>query len=397
MPHRITERLSRITGRLASVLMLLALTAGCTRQPYNPDRPEIPNEDMFTFNPVLQSATIWQVAVALSPDGHIAAAVATGYRELILLEESAGAWSTIATLSGGGLHPSSISIAPGPGGTWWVLAANTDVGQMLYRVGGAGDSSLVIPKYQQADYDSVSYAALASDDQGRPVAILQAIGEGLVRAALTDTGWVLSEIPQTGIYSTINDFAIDALGQEHLVYHISSGDDGQYRRVGLDTTITELITNSGEILALAVTSDGYPFVAGSVGQNNLLMWQLFDSETAGFYWVSETLSIMGEELYVGNFDLCLNPEVKPYIAFAIWRGPGRFNLNMATRPPQSGQIGYGWSLIPVVEDLARVGATNRMTVFKVVLDTDGTPHFFYLSGGSGETISSLWEAVPISQ
>jgi len=378
--------------------MLLALTAGCTRQPYDPDRPEIPNEDMFTFNPVLQSATIWQVAVASAPDGHIAAAVATGYRELILLEDSAGAWSTIATLSGGGLHPSSISIAPGPGGAWWVLASNTDVGKMLYRVGGAGDSSLVIPQYYQTDYDSVSYGALASDDQGRPVAILQAGAAGLVRAALIDTGWVLSEIPQTGTYSTVNDFAIDALGQEHLVYHISSGDEGLYRRVGLDTTITEAITSSGEVLALAVTSDGYPFVTGSVGyQNNLMMWQLFDSEEVGLYWVVETLPIMGEELYVGNFDLCLNLEAKPHIAFATWRDSGRFNLNMATRPPQPDQTGYTWSLIPVVEDLARAGATNRMTVFKVVLDADDTPHFFYLSGGSGETNSSLWEAVPISQ
>jgi len=393
MPHLNKPCRTQISCWLVPVFLLLALVTACTRKPFDPSPSETRNENRFTFSPVLESATIWQVAAASAPDGHIAVAAATDYRELILLESSAGAWSTIATLSGEGLHPSSISLAPGPGGAWWILASNSEVGMKLYRVGGAGDSSLVIPKFNNVAWDSTSYGALASDSQGRPVTILRAGSVGLVRAALADTGWTLSQVPQTGVYSTVDDFTIDALGREHLVFHRTSENYGQYRRADADTTISMEITNSGVNLALAVSSGGFPFVAGSVGyQDNLLVWQLLDSDEVGLFWVSETLPIF-EDLYVGNFDICLTSEGKPYIAFAAWQGAARFTVNMATREAGTD---HTWELVDVVKDLARVGATNRMKVFRVVIDVLDRPHFFYLSGDSGSMNSSLWVAVPIS-
>jgi hypothetical protein len=55
----------------------------------------------------------------------------------------------------------------------------------------------------------------------------------------------------------------------------------------------------------------------------------------------------------------------------------------------------GWIHTTVVSGLSRVGAANRMNLFRIVIDAFDTPHFFYLSGGSGETISTLWEATLI--
>ncbi len=394
MPHlRVTHR-KQIFFLLLPALAATALASACTRNPYDPNAAESRNEGYFSFTPVLEGESIWQLAVASAPDGKIAAVIATDYREMKILESSAGTWSTISTISGGGLHPSYLSIAPGPAGAWWVLASNSDTGMKLYRIGGAGDSTLVIPPYNTVAWDSTSQCAVVSDNQGRPITIMRAGGQGLIRAALADTGWTHSRIAETGLYSILDDFARDSKGREHILYHRYETDVGQYSRSDIDSTITLEIANSGSNLALTVSTDGFPFVAGSVDyQNNLLIWQLFDSDEQGVFWVSETLSLLEHELYVGNFDICIDSDAQPYVAFAVWESASTFGVYLAMRDPAAA---YGWSTIPVVEGLSRVGATNRMRIFRMVKDPMDDIHVFYVNGRTGSSVSGLWEAVPIS-
>ena len=390
---RVTQR-KQIFFLLLPALVATALASACSRNPFDPNVSESRNEKLFRYTSVLEGETIWQLAVASAPDGKIAAVVATDYREMKIVESSAGTWNTISTISGGGLHPSHLSIAPGPAGAWWVLASDTDTGMKLYRIGGTGDSTLVIPTYNSVAWDSLNHSAVASDGQGRPIAIMHAGGLGFIRAALTDTGWTHSQIQETGLYSILDDFAIDALGREHILFHRSDIAPGEYIRSDNDSTITLFIPNSDFNLALTVSTNGFPFVAGSVDyQDNLLIWQLLDSNEVGVFWVSETLSLLEHELYVGNFDICIDSDHQPYVAFAVWESASNFGVYLAMRDPGAN---IGWSTIPVVEGLSRIGATNRMKIFRMVKDPMDDIHVFYVNGATGSSVSGLWEAVPIS-
>lgn len=394
MPHiRVTQQ-KHIFFLLFPALIVSALASACTRNPYDANVTESRNDDFFTHNSVLEGETIWQLAVASAPDGKIAAVIATDYREMKILESSAGAWSIISTISGGGLHPSYLSIAPGPAGSWWVLASDSNTGMKLYRIGGSGDSTLVIPTYNTVAWDSTSQSAVVSDSQGRPITVMHSGGQGLIRAALTDTGWTHTRIAGTGLYTTLDDFAIDPLGSEHILYHRDETDSGQYGQSDIDSTITLEIPNSGSNLSLTVSAVGSPFVTGSVGyQNNLMIWQLLDSDEQGAFWVSETLSLLEYELYIGNFDICVDSDDQPYVAFAVWESSSSFSVFMTKRDPAAT---YGWSVIPVVEGLSRIGATNRMKIFRMVIDSMDDIHLFYVNGSTGSSVSGLWEAVPIS-
>jgi len=394
MPHlRVTQQ-KQFFFLLLPALVATALASACTRNPYDANVTESRNDDLFTFTSVVEGETIWQLEVASAPDGKIAVVIATDYREMKVLESSAGAWSTISTISGGGLHPSNLSIAPGPAGAWWVLASDTNTGMKLYRIGGSGDSTLVIPTYNSVAWDSTAQCAVVSDSQGRPYAIMRAGGQGLIRAALTDTGWAHSEVGETGLYSSLDDYALDSQGRDHALYHRNETDFGQYSRSDIDSTVILEIANSGTNLSMALSTEGYPHITGSVGyQNNLLVWQLLDSDEQGAFWVSETLSLMEYELYVGNFDICLDSDDQPYVAFAVWESTSSFNIFMAKRDPSAT---YGWSVIPVVESLARIGATNRMKIFRMVVDPMDNIHLFYLNGSTGSSVSGLWEVIPIS-
>ncbi len=392
MYHK-TRTARKSSGCLLAAALIVVMATGCTRDPFNPDRGAVFNNGAFTFQVVIDSESIIKVTSASASDGRMGAAVTSSGWEITVMEGSAGAWSEIGTLSGDGLRTTTVDISPADG-SWWVLASDTNTGMKLYRIGGTGDSTLVIPTYNTVAWDSTSQCAVVSDSQGRPITVMRAGGQGLIRAALTDTGWTHTQIAGTGIYSTLDDYARDVPGSEHIIYHRNETDPGQYSRSDIDSTITLEIPNSGSNLSLTVSTDGFPFITGSVGyQNNLLIWQLFDSDVQGAFWVSETLSLIEYELYVGNYNICVDSDAQPYVAFAVWESASTFSVFLTKHDPAAA---YGWSIIPVVEDLSRIGATNRMKIIRMLIDPMDDIHLFYLNGSTGSSVSGLWEAVPIS-
>jgi hypothetical protein len=146
------------------------------------------------------------------------------------MESAAGAWVETAKLAGNGIRPGPICLAPAEAGGWWLLHAHATEGIRLERLGGLGNDSFEIPRFQSTPWDSTT-ASLGSDLELRPIIVARARGQGLVRAALADTGWALSLVAQTSSGSLAWDIVIDTQGYEHLAYHRLLSQSGQYQRV----------------------------------------------------------------------------------------------------------------------------------------------------------------------
>lgn len=385
MHYRRTSNLSKAGNRLLFAVLSLAIAVGCTRDPYDAGSEAEFNEAVFDFQVLLTDATIWDVEVASSSDGRIGAAVITGGSEVIVLEGTGGSWSEISTLSGSDLLTSTVRIAPGVSGAWWILASSATSGMKLYRVGNGIDSTLTIPSYSGADWDTIG-AAIASDSGGMPTLIVRAVTVGLIRAALSDTGWALGRISGSTLNSSVFNYVLGADGDQHLLFRSLSGGQASYQYVDPDSNITtEQIPRTETSLSFTLGSDGIPYIVGPLTDvNYLVFWTI----PVG---LDRPESILLWDAFLSNSAATVVSDSKPYLACAKYQGPQRFNLYMATRPSDAFNI--NWEFITIMSNAAWKGLNNRMMSFELVQDSSGMPHFFFITGTSGSPLSNLHEAV----
>lgn len=392
MRNRIENlRTARLPLLIALLLLAGTILPACTRDPFNRERPERRFNNKFTYQTILGGTTIYQLAASYALDGRMAVAVATGVRQVIVFESTVGTWNEIKTFQGGGLTVRALDIAPGTNGSWWVLASNSNTGMRLYRIGGAGDSTLAIPEFQSTPWDSVE-AAVAVKADGRPVVVIRSSGKGLVRAALADTGWALDLIEGTTGLARAWDFVIDGLGNEHLVYQPTSGAFGSYYRVGIDSTHSSEIAGAGEYLEITADAEGIPYIAGGVqGLPNIRLWHWVPEEEEAFWWPSEEIP-SGEPPYTANLGVAVASDGTPHVFFGAFRGSERFDLLWATRSPDVQN--FGWAIEPVIRDVPRSVFVNRLQGFRLLMDAFERPVFVFLTGVVDDNDSDLIIAVP---
>jgi hypothetical protein len=392
MPIR--TKVHRTAGLSLSIALLLAtgmLFSSCTRDPFDRGRSDRRFTNQFTYETVLANSTVYNLDAVAASDGRMAMAVATGLSEVTILESTAGAWSEIKTLQGGGVSLSLVQIAPGFNSSWWVLTSNSATGIRLDRVGGAGDSTLTIPEFQSSPWDSTE-GGVAEKADGRPVLYLRSAGNALVRVALADTGWAFTELPGTSGTAKIWDVSMDGIGNEHVAYQAVTDGAGQYYRVGVDSTHSSAIPGSGDYLVLAPDADGIPWIGGSLqGFNSLHIWHWDPTGAEGMQWFIETVPQEGN-LYTANTGLVLASDGQPHVLYGEFRGSERFDLTWATH--DVGELIYFWRLKTVIADVPRSVSVNRLQGFRLIIDAFDRPHFIFLSGIVDVNVSNLEIAIP---
>jgi hypothetical protein len=397
MPQRLAFHRSVGSYLLTAAFLIVAIATGCTRDPFDRERPEKRFEDRFSYQTVVPSGTILNVAANASDDGRMAIAVATGISEITVYEETAGAWPEVASVSGGSVNYVAMDLAAGPVGTWWMLASDEITGMKLYRIDGSLDSTITIPGVQGAPWDTLE-GGIAIDASGQPVVMLKAMGttaltQGIFQAARKDTGWAFTQISGTTTSSRIWEFAIDPLGNEHLVYQETSIGAGQYHQVGIDSTHTSEVSGAGEFLAMSYDPEGIPYVGGSVlGATSLRLWH-WNPTAPEAQWPSEQLPNEDREPYRGNFGLGIADDETPHYCYGQFVGSERFDLIWATRSPQV--FGINWELRPIVRDVPRTAFSFRMSQFRLLIDGFDRPVFIFLSGTVDGLDSALVVAKPL--
>jgi len=287
--------------------------------------------------------------------------------------------------------PSVVQIAPGSNSTWWVLTSNSTTGIRLDRLGGAGDSTLTVPQFQSSPWDSTEGGVLEKSD-GRPVAYLRSSGNGLVRAALADTGWAFTLLPGTSGTAKIWDVQTDAIGNEHVVFQAITDGPGHYYRVGVDSTHTSEVPTSDEYLSLAADADGLPWICGNIqGFFNLCLWTWDPTAAAGLQWLYQAVPLDGD-LYIANTPVAIASDGRPHVFYAEFHGSERFDLVWATH--DIGEDVFFWDLQKVIADVPRSITVNRMQGFRLILDAFERPHFIFLSGVVDVGLSTLEIAIP---
>lgn len=366
--------------------LILAITVSCTRDPVDPEREAVFNESEFTFQMVMASEPILDVVAASASDGRLAAAVQTGSGEVTVVESSAGAWSEIGTITDTGLEIAFVDIAPAQSGAWWILLTDFNVGPRLYRVGAGLDSTLTIPSYASAAWDTVR-SCISSDSDGRPIVIARAFGESLIRAALVDTGWALSPVAQTSESSRALDFLVESTGEEHLVFRALLGGTASYQHIEPDSVTTASIVRTEEHLTLSSESDGTAHILGPLSDINIIVFWNVDVGLDLPETLTRTL-----ELYLPSSAAVFDLDDRPYLLCGKFRSPGRYDLLMFTRSPSDFDV--NWEFTYILQDAPSNGARNRLQGFTLVSDALGIPHILFLSGQPGNVNSTLWEAIP---
>ncbi len=374
---------------LALALMSALSAAGCTRDSFDRERPEKRYADDYTYQNVIGPTMLLKTAFARSSAGKLGAAVAVGTGEIRVFEETAGAWTQAASLSGDGLRTTMLDIAPGPMGGWWVLGGHSTEGSRLYRVGGPGDSTVTVPVVPTgADWDSTG-GAVAGDSEGRFVAFLKERGQGLYRTTLADTGWTYEHVQGTGSESRVYEFLVKA-GSQHMLFQRIPGGVTQYWRDNGDSLHTSEVPSLAEDPALAVGPEDEAWVLGvDTGQGALRLWRQFD----GIFWAAETVPLGEMNVYPAHFDLEIPDDQRPNVLFGAFRGTERYDLIWGTRPADV--TGINWDLLPVVEDAPREGFYDRQRFFGILLDGMEAPHILFATGTPGDFESVLVEAVPL--
>ncbi len=389
MPSPSPTRTVVATPLLAVILAALVLGA-CTRNPFDRSRPVLLFEDNYDYSVIVSSADIRSFAVASDDAGHQGVAIANGSHGITVKESAAGVWTDAGSITSSGLNGQLVDLASGAMGAWWVLASDSGVGMRLFRVGGAGDSSLTIPKFQNANWDSLG-AVLTSDIGGHPIAYLVARGLHLVRATLADTGWALTEIPLTTATALAWDAVVTADGTEHLTYRRTSVGASFYQQVSGDSIYTSEIPNSGGLLAITATPANVPYLAGPMADYlslRLWTWRTPGDETS---WDAEILPASSRQPVGGHFDVILAADGKPYVLWAFYNDTERISVVMSSRSPDV--YGLNWSADSVAEDIPWRGSTDRRNRFQILLDDLDRPMIFFLSAAADEVDSALYVAV----
>ncbi len=381
--YRKTITARKSAGCLLVTALIIVVTTGCTRDPFNPDRDAVFNDEAFTFQVVIDSESIMKVTSASASDGRIGAAVTSAGWEITIMEGSAGAWSEIGTLSGDGLRTTTVDISPA-NGSWWVLASHLSEGLRLFRVGGGMDATYSIPNYEDTVWDSSS-AALAVNNAGQPVIMLRARDEGLFRATMADTGWALVSLSEANASSKVLDYAITGTGEEYLVFRPLSGGTASLRYSAPDSVRTESIPRTTEFLSLALASDRAHIIGPLSDIDILVFW---DSEVG----LDVPESIPVHDTFLGYSSAALTADDRPYVVCGKFRSSDRFDLVLCTRAPDIYNI--NWDADAILQDSVILGIQNRMHGFTVVVDALDVPHVLFLSGNSGSALSTLYEAVP---
>jgi len=373
----------RIFLRYLTAAIITLAMVGCTRDPFDSGRGATFNEGAFDFQVVKTADSFLKVASSSAPDGRIAVAVASASHEVTVLEESAGAWSEIGTLSGDGLRTGVVDISPADG-SWWVLASHTTEGLRLFQVGGGLDATYSIPNYEDTEWDSIS-AALATNIDGEPVIILRAVSEGLFRATMADTGWALVALDESSASSKVLDVAITEADEEYLIYRPLASGLAYLNVSTTDTTLTSLIPRTTEYLSLARASDRMHILGPLSDIDILVFW----STTEGLD-VPETINV--HDAFLLHSSAVFDTDDRPYVVCGKYRTSERFDLVLNTRDPALYNI--NWEITPILQDAPITGARNRMYGFTVVVDAFDTPHILFLNGSAGSLRSILYEAVP---
>lgn len=381
------RRTDLILRFLAPIVAGTLLTAGCTRDPFDRERPEKRYEDLFSYQDILPLDAVYTTAFA-APDGRIGMAVAVGTSEVRVLEEAAGMWSEAAHLSGNGLRTTMLDIAPGPLGGWWLLGGDAAEGARIYRIGGVGDSTLSIPVRPEGTAWDSTGGVIGGDAQGDFVAFLKERSGGIYRTTLADTGWTYQALQGTSGSSRSYDLVING-ESEHLLYQSITDGTTQYWRDNGDSVHTSTVSSMDAYPALAVGPDDEAWALGvDENQLDLRLWRQFD----GFFWQVETVPVGDMSVYPVHFSLQIPPDQQPNILFAAFRGTERYDLIWGTRPPEV--TGINWDLLPVVEDAPREGLVDRQRLFGILLDGMDEPHIVFATGAPGDFTSILVEAVP---
>jgi len=370
-------------GCLLAIVLIGIVTTGCTRDPYNPEREAVFNEEAFTFQAILNSESILKITSASASDGRMAAAVTSSGWEITVIEESAGVWSKIGALSGNGLRTNTVEISPAIG-SWWVLASHVSEGLKLYRVGGGMDASYSIPNYEDTTWDSIS-AALSTNGAGQPVIMLRAVSEGIFQATMADTGWAVVALEEANASSKVLDYGFIGTSEQYLVYRPLGGGNASLRYSAPDSVRTEAIQRTTEFLTLAMASDR-AHILGPLSDIDILVF--WDSEIG----LSTPESIPVHEPFLAHSSAAFDVDDRPYVVCGKFRTTDRFDLILCTRAPDVFNI--NWEVDRILQDAPTLGAQNRMFGFTVVVDALGVPHVLFLSGDSGNTLSTLYEAVP---
>ncbi|MFO7768034.1 MAG: hypothetical protein R6W82_03635 [bacterium] len=382
-------RRSDLTLRLL-VLALMggSLLGGCTRDPFDRERPEKRYGDDYTYQDLLASEMVLRTAYTRTDGGRLAAAVAVGPSEVRVLEETAGAWTETAALSGSGLSTTMLDIAPGPLGGWWVLGGSSTEGARIYRVGGPGDSTLSVPVAPlDAAWDSTG-SVIGGDGQGDFVAFLKERTQGLYRVTLADTGWTYHQVAGTSSGSRAYDVVVNG-DSEHLLFQAIAGGDTKYWRDNGDSLHTSDIPALAENPALAVGPEDEAWALGvDSNQFFLRLWRQFD----GSAWLMETIPMGDMNVFPSHFDLEITSDQRPNILISVFRGTERYDLLWGTRPAEVTAI--NWDLLPVVEDTPHEAYVNRQLLFGILLDGVGDPHILFATGVPGDFDSDMVEAVP---
>ncbi len=363
-------------------------SAACTREPYNENRSARFNTTDFTFAPVTADAAVWSIRGVSTADGRMGLAIGLGEDQVRIVENSSGTWTDLTTLSGNGLMTTLVDIAPGPSGTWWILASHETEGMRLYRIGGASDSTLTIPPYSDTVWDTAG-SALGSDAAGRPVAVLKARGATLFRVALADTGWSVSQINNSTLNSYAYDYDVDDTDTGHLLFRNALSGKMNYQKAGPDSTVNRSFPPdiyTVEDLHLFATPDGrVRLIGGLYPVNRIVYWQ----EEQGLD-VAESIPI--DEPFLSHAAAGVAPDDRPWVVGGSYQGSGRFNLYLVTRSPED--LGINWTATPIVEGAAWQSLRNRMMVFTIAVDALGSPHIILVTGESGSAESVIQEAVP---
>ncbi|MFC1627990.1 hypothetical protein ACFL3H_02605 [Gemmatimonadota bacterium] len=379
-------RTARIRARCLLVTTVITVViTGCTREPYDADRKAELNEGAFTFQVVIDSESIIKVTSASASDGRMGAAVTSTGWEINVIEESAGAWSEIGTLSGDGLRTTTVDISPA-NGSWWVLASHLSEGLRLFRVGGGMDASYTIPNYGFTEWDSIS-AALATNNAGEPVIMLRARNEGLFQATMADTGWALVALSGSNSNSKVLDYMITGTDDEYLLYRPLLTGTASVKYSALDTVRTDPIARTTEFLSLAPASDAVHILGPLSDVDILVLWNI----EIGLD-VPESIPV--HEAFLGHSSVAFTSDDRPYVICGKYRSSDRFDLVLSTRSPDLYNI--NWDADAILLDAPILGVQNRMHGFTVVVDAFDVPHILFLSGNAGSSLSTLYEAVPKS-
>jgi len=382
MYHK-TRTARKSSGCLLAAALIVVMTTGCTRDPFNPDRSAVFNNEAFTFQVVIDSESIIKVTSASASDGRMGAAVTSSGWEITVIEGSAGAWSEIGTLSGDGLRTTTVDISPADG-SWWVLASHLSEGLKLFQVGGGMDAAYSIPNYEDTEWDSSS-AALATNSTGQPVIMLRAMDEGLFQATMADTGWALVPLSGSNASSKVLDYAITGTDEDYLVFRPLSGGTASLRYSTSDSVRTESISRTTEYLSLALASDR-AHILGPLSDIDILVF--WDFEVG----LDLPESIPVHDAFMGFSSAAITADDRPYVVCGKFRASDRFDLVLCTRAPDIYNI--NWDADAIIQDASVLGVQNRMYGFTVVVDALDVPHILFLSGNSGSTLSTLYEAVP---